>query len=234
LGTEDAVVLTAAHQFATGVPLANHRRAAVLAWAHDAGGLIIEDDYDGEFRYDRHPIGALQSLAPEHVVYAGTASKSLAPGLRLAWMVPPADLIEDLVAAKTISDRGTGAIDQLTLAEFIASGAYDRHVRRARISYRRRRDQLIAMVSESAPEVEISGIAAGLHVLLRLPGGVSEHDVTERASARGLAVTGLGHFATAGDSPPAALVVGYATPPAHAFTVAVARLCATLTETDAV
>jgi GntR family transcriptional regulator/MocR family aminotransferase len=146
-------------------------------------------------------------------------------------MVPPADLIDDLVAAKTISDRGSGAIDQLTLAEFIASGAYDRHVRRSRISYRRRRDQLIAMLSESVPDVEISGIAAGLHVLVKLPDGLSEHAVTERAARRGLTVTGLAHFAGPGDSPPAALLVGYATPPAHAFTAAVARLCAALTET---
>jgi GntR family transcriptional regulator/MocR family aminotransferase len=228
LSDEDAVVLTAAHQFAIGVPLARHRRAEALVWAHDTGGLIIEDDYDGEFRYDRHPVGALQSLAPEHVVYAGTASKSLAPGLRLGWMVPPAHLLEDIVTAKTVADRNSSAIDQLTLTEVIASGGYDRHVRRARISYRRRRDQLIATLRQRAPEAEISGIAAGLHALVTLPAGLEEHTMVERAGARGLAVTGLRKFAAPADLPSPALLVGYATPPPHAFTGAVARLCAAL------
>jgi GntR family transcriptional regulator / MocR family aminotransferase len=229
-GDDDAVVLTAAHQFAVGVPLARHRRAEVIAWAHETGGLIIEDDYDGEFRYDRHPIGALQSLAPEHVVYAGTASKALAPGLRLGWMVPPAHMMDEIAAAKTVADRNTSAIDQLTLAEFIASGGYDRHVRRARLSYRRRRDRLVATLRRRVPDAEISGIAAGLHALVKLPAGMAEDMALKRAAERGVAITGRRKFAAPDDAPPPALLVGYATPPAHAFTGAVARLCAALGE----
>ena len=228
LGSADAVLLTAAHQFPIGVPLAARRRAIAIEWALDTGGLLIEDDYDGEFRYDRHPLGALQALAPERVVYAGTASKTLAPGLRLGWLVLPAHLVDEVVAAKALADRGTGAIDQLTLAEFIVSGAYDRHVRRARIIYRRRRDRLVAALGRHAPQVRISGIAAGLHALVELPDPLREDDVVARAAARGLSLQGLGVYAHGSRPHPQALVVGYAKPPEHAFTGAVARLAAVL------
>ena len=137
-----AVLLTPAHQYPTGVALRPDRRAAAIDWARATGGLVLEDDYDGEFRYDRQPVGALQGLDPERVVYFGSASKSLAPGLRLAWMVLPEDLVPEIVAAKGNVDWSS-ALEQLTLAEFIASGAYDRHVRSMRMRYRRRRDQLV-------------------------------------------------------------------------------------------
>jgi GntR family transcriptional regulator/MocR family aminotransferase len=199
-----------------------------LEWALDTGGLIIEDYYDGEFRYDRHPLGALQALAPQQVVYGGTASKALAPGLRLGWLVLPADLVEQVAAAKAIADAGTSAIDQLSLAEFIAFGAYDRHVRRARLTYRRRRDRLVAALGRQAPEVRISGIAAGLHALVELPVPVPEEDIVARAAERGLALSGLGAYAHGSHTHAPALVVGYAKPPEHAFTAAVARLAAVL------
>ncbi len=227
-GDADAVLLTPAHQFPLGVPLAARRRAEAVAWALAGDRLIIEDDYDGEFRYDRHPLGSLQAHAPDHVMYAGTASKTLAPGVRLAWLVVPPRLVEPLAAAKTLADRQTGAIDQLTLAELIASGAYDRHVRRSRLVYRRRRDRLIAALSRRAPEAHVSGIAAGLHALVTLPPGRTEAEVVADGAARGLALLGLTGFGdgTAAHAP--ALVVGYAKPPEHAFTGAVARLGATL------
>ena len=160
LGRAEAVLLTPAHQFPYGAALAPQRRHQVIDWATTTGGLILEDDYDGEFRYDRQPVGALQALAPEHVVYGGTASKSLAPGLRLGWLVVPAGLVDEIVAVKDLTDRSTSSVDQLTLAEFIRSGGYDRQVRRSRLAYRRRRDRLVAALQRHAPDVGITGITA--------------------------------------------------------------------------
>lgn len=229
LADADAVLLTPAHQFPLGVPLAAQRRAQAVAWAaRDTARLVIEDDYDGEFRYDRQPLGALQALAPEHVVYAGTASKTLAPGLRLAWLVLPTHLIEDVVKAKTLADRHTSTLDQLTLAEFIVSGAYDRHIRRSRLSYRRRRDRLVAALHGHTPNVQITGIAAGLHALVELPPGHREDQVIARASEHSLALEGLHAYADAPQLHAPALVVGYGTPPQHAYTAAIARLCTVL------
>ena len=225
----DALLLTPTHQFPLGVPLAPARRRRAADWASAAGRVIIEDDYDGELRYDRPAVGALQALAPEHVVYAGTASKSLAPGLRLGWLVLPAGLMDEVVAVKAVAARLSSSLDQLTLAEFIASGAYDRQVRRVRLAYRRRRDRLVAALRVSAPAVRVTGIAAGLHAVLRLPPGPREDALVARAARHGLAVEGLSSYAMPGhDGGGPALVVGYATPPGHAYSTAVARLCAVL------
>jgi GntR family transcriptional regulator/MocR family aminotransferase len=162
--------------------LAARRRTGVIQWAHDTAGLVIEDDYDGEFRYDRQPVGALQALAPEQVVYAGTASKSLAPGLRLGWLVLPAHLVDDVVESRILADRQASATEQLTLAEFIVSGAYDRQVRRGRLSYRRRRDRLVAALQRQAPQVRVTGITAGMHALLELPASQNEEQIVARAA----------------------------------------------------
>jgi GntR family transcriptional regulator/MocR family aminotransferase len=228
LASSDVALLTPAHQFPIGAPLVARRRGIAVEWTQATGGLIIEDDYDGEFRYDRHPLGSLQALAPARVVYAGTASKTLAPGVRLGWLVLPADLVDEVVAAKALADRNSSAIDQLTLAELIVSGAYDRHVRRSRLVYRRRRDRLVAALRRHAPRVRISGIAAGLHALVELPDGLPEEAVVTRAAERGLSLQGLGEYAHGPHTHPPALVVGYAKPPEHAFTAAVARLAAVL------
>ena len=228
LGDAGAVLLTPAHQFPLGAALAPERRSRVVEWAAASGGLVIEDDYDGEFRYDRQPVGALQALAPEHVVYGGTASKSLAPGLRLGWLVLPARLMDDMIAAKELVDRGTSGFDQLTLAAFIGSGGYDRQVRRSRLTYRRRRDQLVTALRQHAPAVQVAGITAGLHLLLRLPAGQTEDAVIARAAGLGLALEGLGAYPAPGGPHPQALVAGYGTPPEHAFTGAVDRLTAAL------
>ncbi|MEU1911944.1 PLP-dependent aminotransferase family protein [Streptomyces massasporeus] len=228
LAAAEAVLLTPAHQFPMGVPLHRDRRTAVVDWARRTGGLVLEDDYDGEFRYDRQPVGALQGLDPDRVVYLGTASKSLAPGLRLAWMVLPPGLAEEAAAAKGGVDT-CGVLDQLTLAEFLTSGAYDRHVRAIRLRYRRRRDALVAAVAARAPEARVTGIAAGLHVLLRLPPG-TEQSVVQAAHWRGLALHGLARYSNpdASAEPVDALVVGYGTPPDHAWSGALDALCAVL------
>lgn len=222
------MLLTPAHQFPLGMPLQPDRRAAVVDWARRTGGLVLEDDYDGEFRYDRQPVGALQGLDPDRVVHLGTASKSLAPGLRLAWMVLPPGLADDLTATRGGMDT-SGVLDQLTLAEFLTSGAYDRHVRSARLRYRRRRDALVAQVAARAPEVRVTGIAAGLHAVLRLPPG-TEQSVVRAAAWHGLGLYGLSVFrhpdATA--HPVDAVVVGYGTPPDHAWAGALEALCRTL------
>ncbi|MFI1162345.1 PLP-dependent aminotransferase family protein [Streptomyces sp. NPDC020801] len=223
-----AVLLTPSHQFPMGVALRPDRRAAVVNWARRTGGLVLEDDYDGEFRYDRQPVGALQALDPDHVVHLGTASKSLAPGLRLGWMALPPSLVREATAAKGHTDT-CGVLDQLTLAEFIASGAYDRQVRSARLRYRRRRDALVEALNTRAPGVRPTGIAAGLHAVLRLPPG-TEPTVVQAAAWQGLAVHGLTRYrhdqAAAADLD--ALVVGYATPPDHAWTAALDALCRVL------
>ncbi|KOU39035.1 PLP-dependent aminotransferase family protein [Streptomyces sp. WM6378] len=219
-----AVLMTAAHQFPVGLPLLPDRRAAAVDWARTTGGLIVEDDYDGEFRYDRQPVGALQGLDPEHVVYIGTASKSLAPGLRLGWMVLPEHLADEVAQAKG-GDWAGGALDQLTLAEFIRSGAYDRHVRGMRLRYRRRRDQLVTALAERAPEVRVSGIAAGLHALVELPPG-TERSIIRAATFQGLALEGLSRYRHPELAPDRdALVVGYGTPPDSGWTGALDALC---------
>jgi GntR family transcriptional regulator / MocR family aminotransferase len=223
-----ALLLTPAHQFPLGVALAPDRRRQAVDWAVQTGGLIIEDDYDGEFRYDRQAVGALQALAPEHVVYVGTASKSLVPGLRLGWLALPSGLADDVAAVKRATGRLSSSVDQLTLAEFIVSGGYDRQVRRARLAYRQRRDRLVGALTREVPAVRVTGIAAGLHVLVRLPPGEAEEDVVERAAARGLALQGLAGCRAGEQELEPALIVGYATPPGHAFATAVARLCAVL------
>ncbi|WP_406013561.1 PLP-dependent aminotransferase family protein [Streptomyces sp. NBC_00984] len=223
-----AVLMTPAHQFPTGVPLHPDRRAAAVDWARGTGGLILEDDYDGEFRYDRQPVGALQGLDPERVVHLGTTSKSLAPGLRLGWMVLPEALVGEVSEAKGMSDWSSSALDQLTLAEFIASGAYDRHVRSMRLHYRRRRDQLVAVLAERAPGVRISGMAAGLHAVLELPEG-TEASVLRSAAWQGLALEGISRFRHP-EAPPGrdALVIGYGTPTDSAWAGALDALCRVL------
>jgi GntR family transcriptional regulator/MocR family aminotransferase len=226
----DAALLTPSHQFPLGVLLAPPRRIAAIEWAKRSDTIVIEDDYDGEFRYDRQPVGAMQALAPEQVVYAGTASKTLAPGLRIGWLALPAHLVDPVVAAKERADRQSSAFEQLTLAELIASGAYDRHVRRSRLAYRRRRDRLVAGLRRTAPDVRVTGLAAGLHALLQLPAGHEEEAVIARAGKHGLALEGLAEYHAGGPTLGPALVVGYGTPADHEFTAAVARLTAVLGE----
>ena len=194
LGDVDAVLLTAAHQFPIGVPLSPARRLEVVRWAERTGGLVIEDDYDGEFRYDRRAIGALQALAPDHVLYAGTASKSLAPAVGLAWGVVPERLAGPLAAQRRRSGGLADVLNQATLGRFIDAHDYDRNVRRLRAEYRARRLALEARVADELPGCRITGLAAGLQCLLELPPGASEARVTAEAERIGLRLDGLRSF----------------------------------------
>ncbi|WP_406057791.1 PLP-dependent aminotransferase family protein [Streptomyces sp. NBC_01077] len=227
-----AVLLTPAHQFPTGGPLHPERRAGVLEWARASGGLVIEDDYDGEFRYDRRPVGAVQGLDPERAVLIGSVSKSLSPTLRIGWMCLPSALVDRVVAAKGEREPYASATEQLTLADLIGSGAYDRHVRRMRQRHRRRRDRLTTLLAERAPAVRVTGIAAGLHAVLELPSG-TERAALASASRRGVAVEGLApyrHPDARGPAHPDGLVVGYATPPERLYGAALDALCGALSE----
>ncbi|WP_222425541.1 MocR-like pyridoxine biosynthesis transcription factor PdxR [Amycolatopsis acidiphila] len=167
----DAVILTPSHQWPTGAVLTPENRAAVLEGASARGGVVIEDDYDAEYRYDRTPIGAMQGLAPEHVVYAGSASKALAPGLRLGWFLVPSRLAGPMAEAKIAADRGSPALEQLALADLITRGEFDRHLRRMRPVYRRRRDALLTALSRRLPALVPTGVSAGLHLMMWLPAG---------------------------------------------------------------
>ncbi|MGY1652523.1 MocR-like pyridoxine biosynthesis transcription factor PdxR [Geodermatophilus sp. SYSU D01119] len=219
-----AVLLTPAHQFPTGVVLSPARRRAVLAWARDTGGLVVEDDYDAEHRYDRPPVAALQSAAPGSVLHTGSVSKSLAPGLRLGWAVPPPHLHAELVAARHAADLGGAVLPQLVLAELLASGAHDRHLRRVRTRQRARRDAVVAAVRAHLPGARVEGVAAGLHLLLTFPGlpGLDDTVLARRAREAGVLVHPLSwHRVRPG---PAGLVLGYAASPPGRLQEAVARL----------
>jgi GntR family transcriptional regulator/MocR family aminotransferase len=180
----DAVILTPSHQWPTGSVLSAGNRAAVLRWAAERGAVVIEDDYDAEYRYDRTPVGALQGLAPDRVVYAGSASKTLAPGLRLGWFVMPGHLAEPMAEAKIAADRGSPALEQLALADFITRGEFDRHLRRMRPVYRRRRDALLAALARRLPQLEPVGVSAGLHLVTWLPPHLDEAAVVDAAARR--------------------------------------------------
>ncbi len=216
-----AVVLTPAHQYPTGVTMHPARRHAFIAWARATDGLIIEDDYDGEFRYDRQPVGALQGIAPDRVAYIGTASKTLGPGLRLGWMVLPDQLTAPVITAKQYTDLSTDAITQLTFHEMLTSHGYDRHVRAMRRRYQRRRDVLISTLDRVRPHL-ITGISAGLQALVRLPGGgPTEAEIIELAAAEGLTLEGLGPHWHEGTAAAQGLVVGFARPSEQAYPAAV-------------
>ncbi|MFE5486412.1 PLP-dependent aminotransferase family protein [Streptomyces sp. NPDC056527] len=231
-----AVLLTPAHQFPTGGPLRPERRAAAVDWARTTGGFVLEDDYDGEFRYDRRPVGALQGLDPDRVALIGSVSKSLSPTLRIGWMVLPGGLVDGVVAAKGEREPYSSATEQLTLADFLASGAYDRHVRRMRRRHRERRDRLVAALAQRVPEVRVTGIAAGLHAVVELPPG-TERAALAAAERHGVAVEGLSGYQHPDTVDPVredgrdgperrdGLVVGYATPPERLYGGALDALC---------
>lgn len=219
-------LLTPTHQFPLGGPLIPSRRRTALEWASDSGGIVIEDDYDGEFRYDRKPVGALQAIAPQHVVYLGTVSKTLSPAIRIGWMVLPDRLIEPVLALKGPYERWVSATEQLTLADFINSGRFDAHIRKMRTSYRRRRDQLVGTLEHRLPEVRIAGISAGLHAVIQLPPG-TEGAILSAAEGLGLELVGMSTFRHP-DSPSTGndgIVVGYSTPAPSRYSDALERLC---------
>ena len=219
-----AVVTTPAHQFPTGIACSAERRAELLDWARAVDGIVLEDDYDGDFRYDRAPVGALQGLDPDHVAYTGSVSKSLAPGLRLGWLLVPESWTEEVVERKRTMDLGHPALDQALFARFLERGDYDRQLRRCQRAYRDRRDALVTALDAHFPGSEVSGIAAGLHVIATLPRryGPEERFLARMAEA-GVAVRALSAYTHTPAGPAAAepagevrLVLGYAhVPPAR-------------------
>jgi len=220
-----AALVSAAHQFPTGSVLAPERRHDLLAWAGRRDAVIVEDDYDAEYRYDRAPVGALQGLAPDRVVYAGSASKILAPGLRLGWLVSPPALVGRAAEIKKYADLGTPALEQLVYAEFLRSGELDRHLRRMRRTYGRRRDALLAALARRCPGWKPQGAAAGLHLVVELPRGLDEAAVTRHAATRSVRVYPLGEYRVATHGPPA-LVLGYGGLAESAIRAGVSRLAA--------
>jgi GntR family transcriptional regulator / MocR family aminotransferase len=206
----DAVVLTPSHQWPTGGVLSAEARGRVIQWARSRRAVVIEDDYDAEYRYDRSPVGAIQGLAPDHVVYCGTASKTLAPGLRLGWLLVPPHLVDGVAAAKLLADRGSSVIDQLTFADFLDRGEFDRHLRRMRPIYRRRRDVLLAALRAHLPDLVPAGVAAGQHVVAWLPPDLDEAAVVAAAAQRGLRLNGVAQYRLRAGGP-GGLIFGYAT-----------------------
>jgi GntR family transcriptional regulator/MocR family aminotransferase len=204
-----AVVVTPAHQCPTGVVLAPERRHALVRWAVERDGVIIEDDYDAEFRYDRQPVGSLQGLAPDRVVTIGSVSKSLAPWMRLGWVVCPPHLTTAVALEKEIADRGSPGLDQHALAHLIVSGRYDRHLRRMRTTYAARREALVGSLAERAPDLVLSGLAAGFHAVLHLPTGADETAVIEAARQRSIGLHGMSEYRVDGSTTPPQLVLGF-------------------------
>jgi GntR family transcriptional regulator/MocR family aminotransferase len=219
----DAVLVTPAHQFPTGTVMTPDRRAALVAWARRRDRLIVEDDYDAEFRYDRVAIGAIQGLDPERVVHIGTISKTLAPGIRLGWMSVPVHLVDELKAEKSAVDSGSPVLEQLAFADLLASGEYDRHIARARQVYRQRRDALVAAVGRRLSGLRLDGAAAGLHVLLRLPDDVDDVAIARTAAGREMRVEPLSPMSLV-DAPDRGLVLGYSRLPVERIDGAVAGL----------
>jgi GntR family transcriptional regulator / MocR family aminotransferase len=224
-----AVVVTPTHQFPTGRVLSSERRSALIEWAERGERLIVEDDFDAELRYDRTRVGSLQGLAPERVAYIGSASKRLAPGMRLGWMLPPSWLGWPLISVKAVEDRGSEAIGQLALADFIARGELDRHLRRMRPRYQRRREALMAALAEHLPGARIEQGAAGLYELALLPEGVDEAALISAAATRGVGLEGLSLHRFGSTGTPG-LVLGFAAMPEAAIEKSIRLVGEALTE----
>ena len=219
----DVLILTPSHQWPTGGVLSPQARAAVLAWAQRTGALVLEDDYDAEYRYDRAPIGAMQGLDPDRVAYAGTASKTLAPGFRLGWLILPRELAGPFAEAKLLADRGSPILDQLTFADFLSRGEFDRHLRRMRPMYRSRRDALLTALARHLPELEPAGIAAGLHLVAWLPQDLEEATVIAAAAREGVAVAGVTPYRLS-PAPRGGLIFGYSNLNERAIADGITRL----------
>ncbi|CRK61610.1 Transcriptional regulator, GntR family domain / Aspartate aminotransferase [Alloactinosynnema sp. L-07] len=221
-----AVLVTAAHQFPLGVVLSARRRRELLAWARDTDGLVIEDDYDAEHRYDRPAVSATQALDAERVVYVGSVSKVLAPAVRLGWLVAPPELSRRLVTRKRLSDLGCSPLTQATFAQLLGTGRYDRHLRRTRQLYRGRRDALLDAVAQALPDWRAHGVAAGLHLVLRLPDGTDDRALSEQLAAIGINAPPLSHYLLDRAAPFPGLVVGYAATTPDRLRAAVGEIAA--------
>jgi GntR family transcriptional regulator/MocR family aminotransferase len=207
-----------------GVSLSAERRQELVAWARSSGRLVIEDDYDGELRYDRRPVGALQGTAPDHVAYVGTASKILGPGIRLGWAVLPEGWARDVRRVQAVTTQGLDVTSQLTFAAFLESYSYDRLVRSRRAVYRRRVTELVTALEAGGP-FATTGIAAGGHLLVSLPADVDgvERAVVDEAARRGLILVGLDALRHGPTPRPPAIVLGYTRPSPFAWRTLLSR-----------
>ncbi|MFF1420824.1 PLP-dependent aminotransferase family protein [Streptomyces sp. NPDC058280] len=203
-----AVLLTPAHQFPTGVVLSGARRRELMGWATGNEGLIIEDDYDAEHRYDRPPVPALRSVLPRHVCYAGSVSKLLAPALRIGWVLAPPRYQDALIAAKRFADLGNAALPQQVLAQFMESGEMERQLRVLRTRHRRRRDTMVDAIRTHLPHALVHGAAAGLHLMITFDAEFADTDLAAAALARGVKVQPLSWHSQHAARP--GLVLGYA------------------------
>jgi GntR family transcriptional regulator / MocR family aminotransferase len=222
-----AVVVTPAHQWPTGVVLTAERRHALVRWAGEHDGYLIEDDYDAEFRYDREPVGTLQGLAPDRVIALGTVSKSLAPAIRFGWILCPADLAEPIAEEKRQDDRGSPLLDQLTIATLIQSGRYDRQLRRMRALYAARRQALVVALARHAPQVRLTGLAAGFHAVAHLPEGAAdatETAVIAAARERLVGIYGMSEYRSNRATTPPQLVLGFGNLSGRAVEAGIARI----------
>jgi GntR family transcriptional regulator / MocR family aminotransferase len=222
-----AVVVTPAHQHPTGVVLSAERRRALVEWLRRNDAIAVEDDYDAEYRYDRAAIGAFQGLDPDRVVYAGSASKTLAPALRLGWLVVPPAMLDVVRAEKTLADMGTARIEQHAFADFLARGELDRHLRRMRARYRARRDALVEALARELPEAAVHGIAAGLHVTVTLPAG-DEEAIQDAARRHGIHLNTMLDYREPQSGPPT-LMLGYAQSPEPTIRAGVRELAGVVT-----
>lgn len=203
-----AVLTSPAHQFPLGSVLAPERRAALLQWARRVDGVVLEDDYDAEFRYDRRPVAALQGMDPSRVVLFKSLSKILSPALGIGWIVAPPRWTRYLHRSDQTATQPP-TLDQLAFAELLESGAYDRHLRACRKRYRDRRDTLVQALAQQLPGAPVSGIAAGLHLILRLPPTVDTAAVVTAAAARSLRIADLTAYHATEDHADHGLVLGY-------------------------
>jgi GntR family transcriptional regulator/MocR family aminotransferase len=208
-GGAEAVLTTPAHQSPTGVVLSAARRAVLLEWARD-GNLVIEDDYDAEYRYDRAPVGALQGVAPDRVVYIGSTSKTLAPGLRIGWMVLPSHLLRTVAFSKGLADTGSSVMDQVAFAQMLTSGGYDRHLRQMRRRYLARRNMLLYALGRYLPHTTVLGAAAGVHLTVRFPDGFPIDELVRRAAESRVRVEPLAPCYAEPSGAPPGLMLGYA------------------------
>jgi GntR family transcriptional regulator/MocR family aminotransferase len=224
----DSVLTTPAHQFPTGAVMAPARREALLAWAGRCGAIVVEDDYDGEFRFDRRAVGCLQGRAPDRVIYLGSTSKTLAPAIRLGWMVSPVDLHAELLSTKFLADHGSPTLDQLALAHFVEVGDYDRHIRAARARYRTTRQALAQAIARHDVPLRLVGTPAGVQTLATHLDGTDSDRLTALARAAGIAFDSITRYQFTPDAGPLGVVIGYGNITPHAIEEAIAVL-ATIT-----
>lgn len=225
-----AVLITPCHQYPTGSVLSPARRARLIAWAHARNAVIIEDDYDAEYRYDTPPVSAMQGLDPAHLIYVGSVSKTLAPGIRLGWLVLPSSLVKAVANAKRTADRGSSVLEQLTLGAFIEQGYLDSHLRITRAIYKRRRATLLLALKKYLPHFVPTGIDAGLHVMIEIPSSLNEEDIVGLAASEGIVITGAHMHCTRPPHAAPALLLGYGCIQEQEITLGIKKLATLITD----